>query len=98
MDCDNTLWRGVVGEDGVDGLVFEPSHLRLQQRLVEASAAGVLICLVSKNIESDVLSVFERRPEMALRLEHITAHRVNWESKSQNVRSIASELSLGSRN
>ena len=95
VDCDNTLWRGVVGEDGVDGLVFEPSHLRLQQRLVEASAAGVLICMVSKNIESDVLSVFERRPDMVLRVEHITAHRVNWEPKSQNVRSIASELSLG---
>jgi len=95
VDCDNTLWRGVVGEDGVDGLVLEASHMRLQQLLVEASAAGVLICMVSKNIESDVLSVFERRPDMVLRVEHITAHRVNWESKSQNVRSIASELSLG---
>jgi len=95
VDCDNTLWRGVVGEDGVDGLVLEASHMRLQQLLVEASAAGALICMVSKNIESDVLSVFERRPDMVLRVEHITAHRVNWESKSQNVRSIASELSLG---
>ncbi len=94
-DCDNTLWDGVVGEDGVEGIRLGEEHLALQRRLVEAAKSGVLICLVSKNIEADVLAVLERRPDMVLKAEHIVAHRINWKPKSDNLRSLAAELNLG---
>lgn len=94
-DCDNTLWGGVVGEDGVRGLKLEPHHLALQARLVEAAKSGVLVGLCSKNIEDDVFAVFDEREDMVLKREHIVVHRVNWEPKSANLRSMALELSLG---
>ncbi len=95
LDCDNTLWDGVVGEDGVDGIRLEAPHLALQARLVEAANAGVLIGLCSKNIEADVLAVLRERNDMLLKPEHIVVHRINWQPKSTNLRSIAGELSLG---
>ncbi|MDF2998275.1 MAG: dhbF [Xanthobacteraceae bacterium] len=95
VDCDNTLWGGVVGEDGVDGIRLEAPHLALQARLVEAANAGVLIGLCSKNIEADVLAVLRERDDMLLKPEHIVVHRINWQPKSSNLRSIAGELSLG---
>lgn len=94
-DCDNTLWGGVVGEDGVAGIRLEAPHLALQARLVEAAKAGVLIGLCSKNIEADVLAVLHERADMLLKPEHIVVHRINWQPKSVNLRSIANELSLG---
>ena len=78
LDCDNTLWRGVVGEDGVHGITIPPALARVQQFAVEMQARGILICLASKNTERDVLEVFETRSDMVLKLEHIVAHRINW--------------------
>lgn len=95
LDCDNTLWKGVVGEDGVDGIVVTPALARLQQFAVEAHSRGVLICLASKNAERDVLEVFEKRSDMPLQLSHVVAHRINWESKPQNLASLAQQLNLG---
>ena len=57
--------------------------------------AGMLICLCSKNSEEDVLKVFEQRGEMLLKLHHIVAHRINWESKAANISSLARELGIG---
>jgi FkbH-like protein len=95
LDCDNTLWRGIVGEDGVEGLQLSPPYLAVQEFAVRLQANGVLICLVSKNTESDVLDVFERRRDMRLDLGHIVAHRVNWLPKPANLTSLAAELNLG---
>jgi FkbH-like protein len=95
VDCDNTLWSGVVGEDGVEGISLEARHLALQARLVEAANAGVLIGLCSKNIEADVLAVLHQRDDMLLKPEHVVVHRINWQPKSANLRSMAAELSLG---
>ena len=61
LDCDETLWRGVVGEDGVDGITITPALALVQQFASDVQAKGVLVCLVSKNMERDVLEVFERR-------------------------------------
>lgn len=94
-DCDNTLWGGVVGEDGVEGIRLEAPHLALQARLVEAANAGVLIGLCSKNIEADVLAVLHQRSDMLLKPEHVVVHRINWQPKSANLRAMAAELSLG---
>jgi FkbH-like protein len=95
LDCDNTLWSGVVGEDGVDGISFPSAMLELHRFAVDAQANGTLVCLASKNSEQDVLEVFEKRPEMILKAEHIVAHRINWKSKSENIASLAGELNLG---
>ena len=95
LDCDNTLWRGIVGEDGVDEVKITPGFAKLQNFAIKAHSEGALICLVSKNNERDVLEVFERRSDMLLTLDLIVAHRINWENKAQNIASLAQELSLG---
>lgn len=94
-DCDNTLWGGIVGEDGTDGIKITATHRKLQQRLVDASSRGVLICLCSKNIERDVITVLDQRTDMILKSEHLVGHKINWKPKSENIRELAKELSLG---
>ena len=95
LDCDNTIWRGVVGEDGVDGITISPPLAAMQKFAVANQAKGVLVCLASKNVEHDVIQVFEQRSDMSLKLDHIVAHRINWEPKPQNIAALARELSLG---
>jgi FkbH-like protein len=95
LDCDNTLWKGVVGEDGVNGIEISPVWQSLQQFMVAQQQAGMLLCLCSKNNEADALEVFEQRQDMVLRLEHIVTHRINWLPKSENIKSLAAELNLG---
>jgi FkbH-like protein len=95
LDCDNTLWRGVVGEDGVEGIGISDPYAAIQNFAVSQLAKGILICLVSKNTEADVLEVFAKRSDMRLRVDHLVAHRINWLSKPANLRSLAEELNLG---
>ncbi|MDX2086542.1 MAG: amino acid adenylation domain-containing protein [Kofleriaceae bacterium] len=95
LDCDQTLWRGVLGEDGLEGIELDPARRELQAFMVERSREGVLLCLSSKNSEQDVLEVFERRPDMVLRREHLAAWRIGWQPKSQSLRALAAELNLG---
>src|SRR6185369_5400313 len=94
-DCDNTLWRGVVGEVGAEGLEFDESHLALHDTLARLSGSGVLICLCSKNEEADVWRVFETRADMRLKREHVVAAMINWLPKSENLRTLAGRLNLG---
>ncbi|MFE6286676.1 SDR family NAD(P)-dependent oxidoreductase [Streptomyces sp. NPDC057877] len=95
LDCDNTLWRGVVGEDGPRGVQLGPAHRRLQEWAVQRHDEGVLICLASKNSAEDVEEVFRQRPEMPLRPEHIAARRVDWNPKPANIGALADELGVG---
>ena len=95
LDCDNTLWKGVVGEDGVMGIEITPDWKKLQEFMVAQQSAGMLICLCSKNNEADVLEVFEKRLDMPLKKEHIVSSRINWMPKSENIKSLAQELNLG---
>jgi FkbH-like protein len=95
LDCDETLWRGIVGEDGVEGISIPKSLACLQQFAVKIQSQGTLLCLVSKNTERDVLAVFAKRTEMILKLEHLVAHRINWEPKARNIVSLAKSLNLG---
>jgi FkbH-like protein len=95
LDCDNTLWRGVVGEDGVDGIEITPAFAKLQEFVIKVHSEGTLICLVSKNSERDVLDVFKTRSHMVLKLDHVVAHRINWQPKPQNIASLAKALNLG---
>ena len=95
VDCDQTLWRGVCGEVGAAGVAFDPWHLELQRLLVAQQAAGRLIVLCSKNAPEDVWAVFDGRPEMPLRREHVVDAEINWEAKSRNLRTLAKRLNLG---
>ncbi|WP_448563408.1 HAD-IIIC family phosphatase, partial [Trichothermofontia sp.] len=95
LDCDNTLWQGVVGEDGVAGIAIPPGWQALQDFMVNQQRQGMLLCLCSKNEEADVLEVFEKRQDMRLRKEHLVTWRINWLPKSQNLRMLAQELNLG---
>lgn len=94
VDADDTLWGGIVGEEGVHGIRLDPVHMRLQQQLLAARAAGALICLATKNNEDDVRAVFEQR-EMPLRWNHLTRVCASWGPKSASILTLADDLSLG---
>jgi len=95
LDCDNTLWKGVCGEEGPTGVLVDPPRRALQEFMLRQIDAGMLLCLCSKNAEEDVQAVFAQNTGMALREQDIAARRVNWNSKSQNLRELAAELQLG---
>ncbi|HZW29746.1 MAG TPA: HAD-IIIC family phosphatase, partial [Isosphaeraceae bacterium] len=95
LDCDNTLWKGVLGEDGVEGIAIPPAWARGQDILVRLARQGFLLGLCSKNNEADVLAVFDHRAEMILKRDHLVCWRINWQPKSENIRAMARELNLG---
>lgn len=101
LDCDNTLWGGIVGEDGLAGIrlssqdgpgvifdTFQRQVLALQRR-------GVLVALCSKNNEADVFEVLDSHPHCRIKREDLAAWRVNWDDKAANMESLARELNLG---
>lgn len=100
VDADNTLWRGVVGEDGLHGIAMadsdpagRPFH-KFQKQLAELRKAGVLLAIASKNECADVHAVFAERPEMALSRRDFVAERIDWNDKVANIESIAKDLGL----
>ncbi len=95
LDCDNTLWDGVVGEDGVLGVKISQQKKRFQEFIVTQHQAGMVICLCSKNNDADVADVLEQHPDMVLKETQIAARKVNWSPKSQNIRELSLELNLG---
>jgi FkbH-like protein len=95
LDCDNTLWQGVCGEDGPLGVKVGPAYRALQEYMAAQRDAGMLLCLCSKNNEEDVWEVFEKNTGMFLKREQIVSSRINWQCKSENLRSLSAELQLG---
>ena len=95
LDCDHTLWRGVCAEDGPSRVEMDSARTWLQESMVLHHDSGMILCLCSKNNPEDVFRVFDTRSDMPLRREHITASRINWNSKSDNLRSLAEELQVG---
>jgi FkbH-like protein len=100
-DLDNTLWGGVLGEEGPDGIVTGSTfpgncYLEYQKYLKQLSSRGILLAIVSKNNDADVLEAFHvRSADLALNLDHFVATRINWSEKSTSIRELAKELSLG---
>lgn len=95
LDCDNTLWGGVVGEDGPSGITLEAPYLALQRFASRQQQQGTLLCLCSKNVEADVEQAFQVRGDFELGWSQLVLNRVNWESKAANIQSLADELNLG---
>ena len=101
VDLDNTLWGGVVGDDGYEGIVIgegDPvgeAFKTFQEYLFRLKQRGVLLAVASKNDENNALSVFANRPEMVLKREDFVAFKANWEPKPLNLRAIAAELNIG---
>ena len=95
LDCDQTLWAGVCGEDGPTGIELTAPHRALQEFMRAQKSAGRLLCLCSKNSPEDVQAVFERHAEMPLKLADFAATRINWLPKSENLKALARELNLG---
>ena len=101
LDCDNTIWGGVLGEDGYGSIQIDPNtysgaiyHLA-QRRFQELRDLGILLCLVSKNNEEDVIKVLTEHEHQIIRPNDVIAHRINWDPKSANLKSLALELDLG---
>jgi len=101
LDLDNTLWGGVVGEDGWEGLDIGDTSPRgeafkaFQQYLLTLTHRGILLAVCSKNDHHKAIEVFEKHPEMVLRLQNFVSFKANWQPKSENIRQIAAELNLG---
>jgi FkbH-like protein len=100
VDLDNTLWGGVVAEDGMRGIRLGREHpgaayLAVQRALLDLRKRGILLAICSKNNPSDALEALERHAEMLLRPEHFAAMRIDWNDKAGNLREIAAELNVG---
>lgn len=101
LDLDNTLWGGVIGDDGMEGIVLgqgDPrgeAHLAVQQAALDLRARGALLAVASKNEDRIARAVFRDHPDMLLREEHITVFQANWSDKAANLEAIAKTLSLG---
>jgi len=95
LDCDNTLWKGICGEDGPLGVHVRGPWLELQHFMLRKYNEGMLLTLCSKNNEADVWEVFEKNPHIPLKKDHFVGWRINWNPKSENLRELAQELNLG---
>ena len=99
VDLDNTLWGGVIGEDGLEGITLsnnkEGARYKDSQRLLKKmKERGVMLAILSKNNPEDVDQVFSH-PDMVLKQEDFVGEVINWESKSSNIRQLAADLNIG---
>ena len=99
-DLDNTMWGGVIGEDGMTGIKLGPEHpgaayQNLQRAMLDLKRRGILLAICSKNNLEDAMEALENHPGMLLRSKDFAAVRINWSDKAQNLREIASELNIG---
>jgi FkbH-like protein len=95
LDCDNTLWEGVCGEDGPRGIRLDGPRQALQEFMRRQAESGMLLCLCTKNNDADVDEVFRCRSDFPLRRDSFIGARINWKSKSENLKSLARELNVG---
>jgi FkbH-like protein len=101
MDLDNTLWGGVIGDDGLDGIALGQNsavgeaHVALQRFLLDLRRRGVVLAVCSKNEDVTARIPFRDHPEMVLKEDHIAVFVANWSDKANNLREIAASLNLG---
>ena len=101
LDLDNTVWGGVIGDDGLEGIKIAQgdargeAHLAVQRLALDLRQRGIVLAVSSKNTDAVAREPFEKHPEMLLKLEHIAVFQANWNDKATNIQAIAEELSLG---
>ncbi len=101
LDLDNTVWGGVIGDDGLEGIQIAQgdargeAHLAVQRMALELRQRGVVLAVSSKNTDEVARIPFVKHPEMLLKLDHIAVFQANWNDKATNIEAIATELSLG---
>jgi FkbH-like protein len=101
LDLDNTLWGGVIGDDGLNGIVLGQGSalgegfVAVQDYARELSRRGIILAVASKNDEANALEPFEKHPEMVLTRKDIAAFRADWNDKAGNIKAIAAELNIG---
>lgn len=101
VDLDNTVWGGIIGDDGLDGIVLGQgnatgeAHLHVQRTALSLRERGVVLAVSSKNTDEIARRPFREHPEMLLREDHIAVFQANWNDKATNIQAIARELSLG---
>lgn len=100
VDLDNTLWGGVIGEDGMAGIELGSeypgaAYLALQRALLDLARRGILLAICSKNNLDDALEALQNHPAMLVKPAHFAAMRINWHDKALNLREIAAELNIG---
>lgn len=100
IDCDDTLWGGIVGEDGLAGIQLDltypgSAYVAFQREILNLRQRGVLLAIVSKNNEADVLEVLREHPHMQIREKDLAAWRINWQDKPTNLIDLAAELNVG---
>jgi FkbH-like protein len=101
LDCDNTLWGGVVGEELLNGIKLDPYeypgniYWSVQQEFAALESQGIILAIVSKNNPADVEEVFQKHPNMVLKDAHIAAKKINWTDKPSNLRALANDLNVG---
>ncbi|WP_407921090.1 HAD-IIIC family phosphatase [Acetivibrio mesophilus] len=100
LDLDNTLWGGVVGEGGLEGIELSDykegaRYKDFQRRLKEIKDLGIILAIASKNNFNDAIKVIREHKHMVLREEDFVALKINWDLKSQNIRNLSQELNIG---
>jgi len=100
VDLDNTLWGGILGEDGIEGIKLSGDYPGnafrfFQEFLLELKKTGVMLAICSKNNEVDVLEVFDKHPDMQLKKSDFVTMRINWNNKAENIKEMAEELNIG---
>ena len=101
LDCDNTLWKGILGEDGVEHIAMDENNYKgqpfaaAQYRALAMGKKGVLLALASKNNPDDVNAVLKDHKELSLKADALVAKKVNWEAKGENLKQLAKELNIG---
>ena len=101
LDLDNTVWGGVIGDDGLDGIQIAQgdacgeAHLAVQRLALELRERGIVLAVCSKNTDQVAREPFLKHPEMLLKLDHFAVFQANWNDKATNIQAIADELALG---
>lgn len=100
LDLDNTLWGGVIGDDGLDGIALGDlgegqAYCDLQHHLLNLKRRGVVLAVCSKNEHANAILPFREHPDMVLREDDIAVFRANWDDKASNIRAIRDTLNIG---
>ena len=101
LDLDNTVWGGIIGDDGLEGIkiaqgdAIGEAHLAVQRMALDLRQRGIVLAVASKNNDEAARAPFNQHPDMLLKLEHIAVFQANWNDKATNIQAIAQELAVG---